>query len=122
MIFRIALLIGLTFGIHTIVSGQSTRDVATPKPPAPKYQASKKSEKKEFFLFRIFQKDKKLTAREESEAFRKRLKRNARKKARKEKKALKPQFSDPLYFGHKKPPKKRKNGNKKFCKECGLKH
>jgi len=34
----------------------------------------------------------------------------------------KPQYSDPTYFGHKKKPKKRPPGKKKFCKECGIYH
>lgn len=34
----------------------------------------------------------------------------------------KPQYSDPSYFGHKKPPKKRKRGKRKYCKECGMTH
>jgi hypothetical protein len=34
----------------------------------------------------------------------------------------KPQYSDPLYFGHKRPPKKRKASKMKFCKECGIRH
>ncbi len=34
----------------------------------------------------------------------------------------KPQYSDPLYFGHKHPPKKRKASKMKFCKECGIRH
>lgn len=34
----------------------------------------------------------------------------------------KPQYSDPLYFGHKRPPKKRKPSKMKFCKECGIRH
>lgn len=41
---------------------------------------------------------------------------------KKEKGMRKPQYSDPSYFGHKRPPKKRKNGKKKFCKECGISH
>jgi len=39
-----------------------------------------------------------------------------------EKGMRKPQYSDPSYFGHKRPPKKRKTGKKKFCKECGMTH
>lgn len=39
-----------------------------------------------------------------------------------EKMAEKPQYSDPLYFGHKRPPKKRKASKMKFCKECGIRH
>lgn len=34
----------------------------------------------------------------------------------------KPQYTDPSYFGHKKPPKKRKRGKRKLCKECGMVH
>ena len=34
----------------------------------------------------------------------------------------KPQYSDPSYFGHKRPPKKRKPSKMKFCKECGIRH
>lgn len=44
----------------------------------------------------------------------------ARKKAEKE--MMKPQYSDPSYFGHKRPPKKRKPGKMKYCKECGIRH
>lgn len=43
-------------------------------------------------------------------------------KRKNEKLAAKPQYSDPMYFGHKKPPKKRKPGKMKYCKECGLRH
>lgn len=34
----------------------------------------------------------------------------------------KPQYSDKMYFGHKRPPKKNPVGKKKFCKECGIVH
>lgn len=33
-----------------------------------------------------------------------------------------PQYSDPSYFGHKRPPKKRPVHKMKFCKECGIRH
>jgi len=39
-----------------------------------------------------------------------------------EKMMEKPQYSDPLYFGHKRPPKKRKPSKMKFCKQCGIRH
>lgn len=44
----------------------------------------------------------------------------ARKKAEKE--SMKPQYSDPMYFGHKRKPKKRPPGKMKFCKECEIRH
>ncbi|MEN7550247.1 hypothetical protein AAG747_20175 [Rapidithrix thailandica] len=34
----------------------------------------------------------------------------------------KPQYSNPMYFGHKKKPKKRPLGKQKLCKECGIRH
>ncbi len=47
----------------------------------------------------------------------------SRKKYHKMQKDMKkPQYSDPMYFGHKKKPKKRKRGKRKLCKECGIVH
>jgi hypothetical protein len=51
-----------------------------------------------------------------------RMEKLEREKVKEEKIKLKPQYSDPLYFGHKRPPKKRKPGKMKFCKECGIRH
>jgi hypothetical protein len=34
----------------------------------------------------------------------------------------KPQYSDPTYFGHKRPPKKRPANKMKYCKVCGIRH
>ena len=34
----------------------------------------------------------------------------------------KPQYSDPMYFGHKRPPKKRPVNKMKYCKVCGIRH
>jgi hypothetical protein len=39
-----------------------------------------------------------------------------------EKELQKPQYADPTYFGHKKPPKRRSAGKLKYCKECGIRH
>lgn len=47
---------------------------------------------------------------------------NQKKREQNERMLDKPQYSDPMYFGHKRPPKKRKAGKMKFCKECGIKH
>jgi hypothetical protein len=43
-----------------------------------------------------------------------------RKKA--EKIMQKPQYSDPMYFGHKRPPKKRSAKKMRYCSECGIRH
>jgi len=56
------------------------------------------------------------------EEFEKRMVANAKKNQKIAKEMKKPQYSDPTYFGHKKKPKKRPQGKKKFCKECGIFH
>ncbi|MEM7551635.1 MAG: hypothetical protein AAF363_18265 [Bacteroidota bacterium] len=49
--------------------------------------------------------------------------RKVRKQKKKEARlSEKPQYSDPLYFGHKKKPKIRPVGKRKFCKECHIVH
>lgn len=51
------------------------------------------------------------------------LMKSNKKKYRKMAKGMKkPQYSDPTYFGHKRKPKKRKLGKRKFCEECGIIH
>lgn len=54
--------------------------------------------------------------------FHKRMEANAKKYKKMQKEMQNPQYSDPLYFGHKKMPKKRAPGKKKFCRECGMRH
>lgn len=39
-----------------------------------------------------------------------------------EKEMEKPQHADPMYFGHKRPPKKRPVHKMKYCKVCGIRH
>jgi hypothetical protein len=36
--------------------------------------------------------------------------------------AMNPQYTDPTYFGHKRPPKKRPPSKMKYCKVCGIRH
>jgi hypothetical protein len=59
---------------------------------------------------------------ESEQEFYERLASLEKQKRKNEKEMLKPQYSDPMYFGHKRPPKKRKPGKMKFCKECGMRH
>ena len=51
-----------------------------------------------------------------------RMEANAKKYNEMAKEMKKPQYSDPLYFGHKNKPKKRPPGKKKYCSECGIVH
>ncbi|HYG04608.1 MAG TPA: hypothetical protein VD927_19305 [Chryseosolibacter sp.] len=61
----------------------------------------------------------KVESRKEFEA---RMVRTVKQIRKREKGMKKPQYSDPMYFGHKRPPKKHKAGHLKFCKECGIRH
>ena len=54
--------------------------------------------------------------------FYERMEKNAKTKKKIARKMKKPQYSDPTYFGHKRKPKKRPVGKRKFCKECGMEH
>lgn len=51
-----------------------------------------------------------------------RMKKVRKQKKKEAKMAEKPQYSDPLYFGHKRKPKIRPVGKRKFCKECHIVH
>ena len=54
--------------------------------------------------------------------FYERMEDNARRNRKLEKKMEHPRYSDFSYFGHKKKPKIRPVGKRKFCKECGIVH
>ena len=51
-----------------------------------------------------------------------RMKANVKKYKVMARKMKKPQYSDPSYFGHKRKPKKRAVGKRKYCKECEIVH
>jgi hypothetical protein len=115
---RIVLVLFIFLSSFSFVKAQTSKDVKEVPVPELRYKAAKDKRKSIFKLF----KKKKLTDREEHEAFRKKIADKQKQKSKELKKADKPQYTDPLYFGHKKPPKKRKHGKKKLCKECGLVH
>jgi ABC-type oligopeptide transport system ATPase subunit len=54
--------------------------------------------------------------------YQKRMKANVKKHKVIARKMKKPQYSDPSYFGHKRKPKKREVGKRKYCKECEIVH
>ncbi len=56
------------------------------------------------------------------EEYNDRMKANAKKYNKMARLMKKPQYSDPSYFGHKRKPKKRAPGKRKFCKECEIVH
>jgi len=87
-------------------------------------QRSAKGKKEKKSVLGIFRKKKQSPYNfdEKIKEYEKRMETNAKKRKKMEKEMEKPQYSDPTYFGHKKPPKKRKPGKKKFCKECGMRH
>jgi hypothetical protein len=107
-----------SFSIVAGAHAQSTRDVQAPRPPAPQYQSYKKESKIKNFIGR-FKIKKEVN---EVEEFRERVNESYKEKAKEEKKADKPRFKDPTYFGHRKPPKKRPPGKQKYCKQCQMRH
>lgn len=56
------------------------------------------------------------------ERFYDRMEQIAKAQRKAEKELAKPQYSDPSYFGHKRPPKKRPPEKMKLCKVCGIRH
>lgn len=56
------------------------------------------------------------------EQFYQRQEDNAKRNRKIQRKMDHPQYSDFSYFGHKKKPKIRPVGKRKFCKECGIVH
>ena len=46
----------------------------------------------------------------------------AKQKRIAERELMKPQNTNPLFFGHRHKPKKHKPGKMKYCKVCGIRH
>jgi len=46
----------------------------------------------------------------------------AKDKQRMLRKMDEPQYTNPLYFGHKRPPKRHEVHKMRYCKECGIRH
>jgi uncharacterized protein HemX len=126
MIFRYSLLV-LLVGLSTLAFGQNKKKKQSEPAPTsqqpsslspnttPQVQQPSKTKSKT--------KSPKLEVRYDAERqYYKRAKQVAKDQIKAEKELQKPQYSDPLYFGHKRPPKKRPLGKQKFCKECGMKH
>ncbi|GIV38185.1 MAG: hypothetical protein KatS3mg032_2564 [Cyclobacteriaceae bacterium] len=102
-------------------SGQKTEatqpEVPTSlQPYAPRKDYSPESEKKQK---RVKEQPITYNARER---FYERMEEVARQRRKNEKLMAKPQYSDPMYFGHKRPPKKRPPEKMKYCKVCGIRH
>ncbi|MEM9324754.1 MAG: hypothetical protein AAGA85_03825 [Bacteroidota bacterium] len=111
--FFLLLFLSLSF---TAATAQTTRDVAPPKAPEAQWQSTKK---KSGGFLGISLKKKPKTHREVYEA---RIKQVAKDNKKEAKILEKPQYSDPTYFGHKKPPKKRPAHKMKYCKVCQIRH
>lgn len=112
--FSVIVLIIPFFGLS-----QNTRNTESPK--ATRYSEFEKDENKGFLFFKKKEKHTS-TYEEEVVDFRKRVSEAYRKNAKEEIESQKKRYQDPTYFGHKRKPKKRKPGNQKFCKVCGIKH
>lgn len=112
--------VGLLLASYVLLA-QDTRNVETK--PNTQYQTLQKEKKGLFSFLKKNDKAEYRTNAEEIRDFRARMEKVQRKKAKEEyKMASKGQYSDPSYFGHKRPPKKRPVGKQKFCKVCKIKH
>lgn len=105
-------------GLHA----QNSRDIESRRAPiqlkeeTPKKKLSKRQAKKQLEKSYANYFDRLVVEYEQ------RMQANARKNYKRAKELEKPRYSDPSYFGHKKPPKKRANGKKRRCKECHMWH
>lgn len=119
-IMRIYWMVCCFLFVTTVGFAQSTRDTGT-APPRPIYQASKQKSKRGFLgIFKKKDNTKKVV--EEQDKFEERMKAVAKQKAKEARLANKKQYSNKFYFGHKREPKKRKPGKKKWCKICEFAH
>lgn len=113
---RILIIAGLLIFIGNCdLKAQSSRDPGTVILPQrqPQSTSKKKKSKKKVITKQLD---------DAVEDYGKLMKKNARKYAKMQRDMKKPQYADPTYFGHKKPPKKRPIGKRKMCKECGIVH
>jgi hypothetical protein len=113
---RLSVFVFIMFLSCLAAKAQSTRDPGV-KPQAPVYQAEpkKKTGKRKTPTGRV-------SGVETQAEFQARMKAVAKEMAKRDRMMSKPQYSDPSYFGHKRPPKKRPVGKRKFCKECEMVH
>jgi hypothetical protein len=51
-----------------------------------------------------------------------RVEKVAKEKQRMLRKMDEPQYTNPLYYGHKRPPKRHEVHKMRYCKECGIRH
>lgn len=115
-IFFIVVAIGVSFGQARKSKKKSRKPAQNTQPttlnPLPQREYAPKASRK----------TSKVPTYESEEKYYERMAQLAKTKRKNEMLMLKPQYSDPMYFGHKRPPKKRKPGKMKYCRECGIRH
>jgi hypothetical protein len=102
--------------VQAVKQSNSFRPYIPEEKQVPKNKNSKKNDKGFFATLFFKQLDDKV------DQFYQRLEDNAKRKRKIERKMKHPQYSDFSYFGHKRKPKIRPVGKRKFCKECGIVH
>lgn len=109
----------------TLACGQSKEEFSGPFPNAPKPEAGKTVAKKSIFsrhrvkAFTLKKQNVRHTAQYE---YYKRVEVAAKEHQRTLRKLAKPQYSNFLYYGHKRKPRKRPPEKMRFCDECGIRH
>jgi len=113
------------FAVSLVYAQQPEKRSQAPtsrEPGAESRSTTLKKKSNKGFLFFNSRKAAGISYDEKVEEFYKRMEAAAKRRKKMEKEMKKPQYSDPLYFGHKRPPKKRPPGKKKFCNVCGIVH
>lgn len=126
-------LIFLTLSVFALTSGAQSNNLSRKKSSAQRADTDAPTSLQPYFPERDFAPEAEKKSRKKGvketpitynarERFYERMEEVARQRRKNEKLMEKPQYSDPMYFGHKRPPKKRPPEKMKYCKVCGIRH
>jgi hypothetical protein len=115
MVSRKFLLVILFCGVSILAAGQakSADQPTSMEPVFPKTDFAPKAKKKSKKRGPTYDAKNDFYDRQESKE---------KNRIKRERKGSNPQYADPEYFGHKRPPRKRAANKMKYCKVCGIRH
>ncbi|MFN3840402.1 MAG: hypothetical protein ACK4RF_06825 [Cyclobacteriaceae bacterium] len=128
---KIFLIVLMAMGLsHSLVAQSASGSSKKKKKEIPEANSAQPSSLQPYYPTKDYQPEKKKSDKKSEgkitydarDKFYDRMEQIAKQERKHEKEMLKPQNSDPMYFGHKRPPKKRPPEKMKFCKVCGIRH
>ncbi|MDL5050909.1 hypothetical protein QQ054_33455 [Oscillatoria amoena NRMC-F 0135] len=126
--FLLIILVGISISWH-LNAQSSARSSKKKKKDEPEANQSQPSSLQPYYPTKNYEPEKKKSKKsagkityDARDKFYDRMEQIARQERKNEKEMQKPQNSDPMYFGHKRPPRKRSPEKMKFCKVCGIRH